>query len=41
MSLDDRALTEDGFDERNGGKVLLLACGALAREILALKDMSR
>ena len=40
MSLDDRALTEDGFDERNGGRVLLLACGALAREILALKRLN-
>ena len=38
---DDRVLTEDGLAApRNGGvsgRVLLLACGALAREILALK----
>lgn len=40
MSLDDRALTEEGFDERVGGRVLLLACGALAREILALKRLN-
>ena len=40
MSLDDRTLTEEGFDERDGGRVLLLACGALAREILALKRLN-
>ena len=37
MSLDDKVLTEDGLDARAGGRVLLLACGALAREILTLK----
>ena len=37
MSIDDRDLTETGLDARAGGRVLLLACGALAREILALK----
>ncbi len=33
----DRVLTEDGFSAKGAGSVLLLACGALAREILALK----
>ncbi len=37
MSIDDKVLTETGLDARAGGRVLLLACGALAREILALK----
>ena len=33
---DDRMLTEAGLDPRGRGRVLLLACGALAREILDL-----
>ncbi|TVS03250.1 MAG: DUF1638 domain-containing protein [Rhodobacteraceae bacterium] len=33
----DRVLTEEGLAPRGVGSVLLLACGALAREILALK----
>ncbi|MEQ8923671.1 MAG: DUF1638 domain-containing protein [Roseovarius sp.] len=33
----DTTLTEDGFDEPARGRILLIACGALAREILALK----
>jgi hypothetical protein len=33
----DDVLTEQGFAARGGGRVLLLACGALAHEILALK----
>ncbi len=33
----DDALTEDGLNPDHEGRVLLLACGALAREILALK----
>ncbi len=37
MSIDDKVLTETGLDARAGGRFLLLACGALAREILALK----
>ena len=37
MSLpDDRALTEDGLAPDGSGRVLVLACGALAREITAL-----
>ena len=34
---DDIALTQDGLPARGTGRVLLLACGALAHEILALK----
>jgi len=38
MSLDDQQLTETGLnDVSSAGRVLLIACGALAREILALK----
>ena len=33
---DDHALTRDGMPATGGGRVLLLACGALAREVLAL-----
>jgi len=33
----DQTLTEDGFAENNTGQILLIACGALAREIIALK----
>lgn len=34
MSVDDARLTEEGLKTRGGGRVLALACGALAREIL-------
>jgi hypothetical protein len=34
---DDKTLTEQGLAPSGAGRVLLLACGALAREILALK----
>ncbi len=34
---DDLALTERGLEASGAGRVLLIACGALAREILALK----
>lgn len=34
---DDAALTEKGLPAQGKGRVLLLACGALAHEILALK----
>ena len=38
MQIDDDRLTEHGLDAAAGqGRVLLLACGALAHEILALK----
>lgn len=36
----DRALTEEGLAASGEGRVLLIACGALAREILALKQMN-
>ncbi|MDJ0827750.1 MAG: DUF1638 domain-containing protein [Rhodobacter sp.] len=36
MTLDDAALTEAGLSPAGTGRILLLACGALAREILAL-----
>ncbi|MEM9872386.1 MAG: DUF1638 domain-containing protein [Pseudomonadota bacterium] len=35
--LNDAKLTEHGLKADGGGQVLLIACGALAREILALK----
>ncbi|MBA3909079.1 MAG: hypothetical protein C0524_04145 [Rhodobacter sp.] len=35
--MDDLALTEAGLAPTRSGKVLLIACGALAHEILALK----
>lgn len=34
---DDATLTEKGLTETGAGRILLLACGALAREILALR----
>ncbi|MBW6507179.1 MAG: DUF1638 domain-containing protein [Rhodobacteraceae bacterium] len=37
MTLSDVALTEQGLPPTRKGRVLLIACGALAREILALK----
>jgi hypothetical protein len=41
MTLDDNTLTVDGLAPRQIGKILLLACGALAHEILALKAANR
>ena len=35
--MDDESLTSDGLAALGSGRVLLLACGALAREILDLK----
>ncbi|MFA8385561.1 MAG: DUF1638 domain-containing protein [Pelagibaca sp.] len=35
---DDTTLTDAGLAARGEGRVLVIACGALAREILALKD---
>lgn len=43
MRLDDHTLTETGLDapgDTTTGRVLLIACGALAREILALRDLN-
>ncbi|MCC5957511.1 MAG: DUF1638 domain-containing protein [Natronohydrobacter sp.] len=37
MQADDTALTQAGLAPEGRGSILLLACGALAREILALK----
>ena len=37
---DDGALTHEGLAPSRGGRVLLLACGALAREIVALRRMN-
>ena len=36
-ALDDDALTHQGLECRDHGRILLIACGALAREVLALK----
>ncbi len=39
VTLDDAALTEEGLDHTSlRGRVLLIACGALAREIIAVRD---
>ena len=35
---DDSTLRDDGFSAQQAGSVLLIACGALAREILDVKD---
>lgn len=35
---DDTTLTENGLQPAGSGRILVLACGALAREILALTD---
>jgi hypothetical protein len=37
MILDDIGLTETGLEPARSGRILLIACGALAHEILALK----
>ena len=36
MKITDKQLSENGLESVCQGKVLLIACGALAREILAL-----
>jgi hypothetical protein len=36
MKLNDDSLTSDGLEPEGKGRILVLACGALAREILAL-----
>ncbi|WP_208354154.1 DUF1638 domain-containing protein [Pseudaestuariivita rosea] len=38
--MNDTVLTNDGLDARATGTVLLIACGALAHEILALKRIN-
>ena len=40
MTVSDDILTEDGLAETKPGQILLIACGALAREILALRTMN-
>ncbi|MFW8636896.1 DUF1638 domain-containing protein [Cribrihabitans pelagius] len=42
QSLEERSLTERGLaaPERKSGRILLIACGALAREILAIKELN-
>ncbi|WP_417724956.1 DUF1638 domain-containing protein [Salipiger sp.] len=37
---DDLTLTRSGLQASGTGRVLLIACGALAREILALRDLN-
>lgn len=39
--MDDETLSETGLEPLNQGQVLLIACGALAHEILALKAANR
>ena len=39
-AIDDKVLTETGLDPRANGRVLLIACGALAREILDIKAVN-
>ena len=38
--IDDRTLTNEGLELTGAGKILILACGALAREILALIEQN-
>ena len=40
MNIKDAELTAQGAELHGGGSVLIIACGALAREILALKQMN-
>lgn len=40
VTLDDVALTEAGFAPARVGRVLLIACGALAHEVLALRQIN-
>lgn len=40
MQIEDETLTNEGLTLNEGGRSLIIACGALAREILALKEMN-
>ena len=40
MTLDDEVLTESGADLRAQGRILLIACGALAHEVLTLQRLN-
>ena len=39
-ALNDEVLTEDGLAPDHSGRILLIACGALAHEVLALKRLN-
>jgi hypothetical protein len=39
--MEDRELVEHGLTAAKGGRILLLACGALAHEVLALKRLNQ
>ena len=38
--IDDQGLVTEGLQAAGQGRILLIACGALAREVLALRDMN-
>jgi hypothetical protein len=38
LNLSDDILASDGLDPKGDGRILLLACGALAREIIAVQE---
>jgi len=38
MALDDDVLMDQGLSAKGAGRILLLACGALARELIDLRD---
>ena len=40
MLPDDKTLTEQGFEELSSSRMMLIACGALAHEILAIKRLN-
>lgn len=40
LPVDDEVLTETGLPPDGGGRILIIACGALAREILDLKALN-
>lgn len=40
MPIDDESLVRSGMDAPKSGRILLLACGALAHEVLALKRLN-
>ena len=40
VTLDDVALTETGLSPAQAGRILLIACGALAHEVLTLKQIN-
>lgn len=40
MLPDDKTLTEQGFEQLSSSRMMLIACGALAHEILAIKRLN-